>query len=74
MSGRAEAGDIDAFIAEFGLDGFPHTIDESGDLWAGYGVVGQPAWVFIDAEGSAEVVSGSLGEDAIVERIEALIG
>ena len=74
MAGRADAADIDGFIAEFGLDGFPHTIDESGDLWAGYGVAGQPAWVFIDANGSTEVVSGSLGGDALAERIEALIG
>lgn len=74
MAGRADAVDIDAFIGEFGLDGFPHTIDESGDLWAGYGVIGQPAWVFVDADGSTEVISGSLGEAAIAERIEALIG
>lgn len=74
MAGRADAGDIDAFIGEFGLDGFPHTVDASGELWARYGVTGQPAWVFIDAAGSAEVVAGGLGGDAIAARIEALIG
>lgn len=74
MAGRADEGDIDAFIAEFGLEAFPHSIDETGDLWAGYGVAGQPAWVFIGADGSTEVVSGALGEAAIAERLDALVG
>jgi len=74
MSGRADLSDVQSFIDEFALDGFPHTIDESGELWAGYGVAGQPAWVFIDADGTTETVAGSLGEAGITERLDALLG
>ncbi len=35
---------------------------------------GQPAWVFVDADGSTDVVSGALGEAAIAERLDALVG
>ncbi len=35
-------------------------------------MIGQPAWAFIDDDGTVEVVNGALGEEAIRERAAAL--
>ena len=38
------------------------------------GVVGQPSWIFLDAQGRPEKVFGSLGKDQLRRRLEALAG
>ncbi len=43
-------------------------MDESGEVWNGFGIVGQPAWAFINDDGTVEVVNGALGGDAVAER------
>ena len=61
------------FISSTGVDGLRHVSDESGDIWQQYEITSQPAWVFIDAEGNAETLISSLGEDGLRERVEALL-
>ena len=51
-----------------------HVYDETGDFWESYGVRSQPAWVFIDDDGTAEVLISRLGVDGLNERIDALVG
>jgi len=51
---------------------FPHIVDESGDVWATYGVRTQPAFVFINDDGTSETHIGALGEAGLTERINAL--
>lgn len=63
---------VDQF--ELDIDGITHIIDESGDVWSGFGVVGQPAWAFINDDGSVEIVNGALGGDAVAERAADLVG
>jgi len=73
VAGRAEAGAINMFIDLEGVSGFSHVADVEGDIWGEFGIVSQPAWAFIDADGNVEQVLGRLGEEALTERIQSLL-
>lgn len=60
-------------MARHGLEGMPQAVDTDGTLWARYGVSYQPAWVFIDDDGTVEVHAGGLYGDGIGEAIDALL-
>ena len=61
--------DIPAFVDEFGLT-FPIVLDEDGDVAKLYEVRGQPASVFIDAQGIVSTVFyGPVTQNFIEERI-----
>lgn len=61
-----------AFVDEHGLGEMLHVVDEDGSLWSQYGVSYQPAWVFIDEDGTVEVVAGGLYDD-LGARLQALV-
>lgn len=61
------------FVTETGVGGFEHLIDLRGELWAALGVVDQPAFAFVNDDGTVEVNIGSLGAGGLTERVEALI-
>lgn len=73
VAGRAELDAIQAFIADRGVSGFPHIADDSGDVWSSFDVSSQPAFVFINDDGTVLARTGSLGDSGIDERIEELI-
>jgi len=52
---------------------FPSVVDRPGAIFAEFGVPYQPAWVFIDAAGTATRFQGSLAEDELRERLDTLI-
>lgn len=55
---------MNAFIERHGLT-FPSVNDQPGDVFASFGVAGQPAWVFLDESGSSTRVLGSLSADQL---------
>ncbi len=61
-----------AFVDEHGLGEMLHVVDEDGSLWSQYGVSYQPAWVFIDEDGTVELVAGGLYDD-LDARLQALV-
>ncbi len=65
----------DASMQEFedrhGLT-FPSLRDEDGELFAHFGVVSQPAWLFVSGDGTADLVLGAMPEEELAERLEAL--
>lgn len=72
MAGRAsENGDIIAFIEETGVGGFDHVIDHT-NLWSSFEITSQPAFAFIDDDGSIETHLGRMNYAEMVDRIEAL--
>lgn len=73
VAGRDELAAIQGFIDERGVGGFPHIVDETGEIWSGFDVRSQPAFVFIDDDGSIVGEAGSLSADALDERIRNLI-
>lgn len=73
VAGRDDLPAVQAFIDDRAVDGFPHIIDETGEIWAGFDVRSQPAFVFIDDDGTIADGTGSLSEEGIAERLDALI-
>jgi peroxiredoxin len=69
---RDTAEAMQDFIDEFGLDSFPHLNDADERLFARFGVPFQPAWVFIDSEGDAARVLGSVPEEQLTTILEDL--
>lgn len=72
VAGRDDLEAINDFIATLDVSGFPHIVDETGEVWAGYGITTQPAFVFINDDGSMETHVGALGVEGLTERLTAL--
>ncbi len=72
MAGRDELDPINEFIATLGVGGFEHAVDTDGTLWASYGIANQPAFAFVNDDGSVETHLGPLGTDGLTEAIEDL--
>lgn len=73
MGSRDGLGRLADFVDEHGLSGFPQVADESGALRARLGVVGQPTWLFIGADGTVEKVFGELGREGLTKHLDALV-
>lgn len=72
VAGRGEASEMEGFVSDTGTGALSHVINDDGSIWSSYDVFAQPAYAFIDDSGSVEVFVGALGEDALVERMNAL--
>lgn len=72
VAGRGEVPEMEGFVSDTDTGSLTHLIDEDGAIWADYGVVAQPAFAFIDDDGTVDVVVGTLGEAALTERLSAL--
>ena len=73
VASRDTIEQIEAFVADTGVDTFPHAADISGDVWEFYGIGSQPAFVFINDDGTFDTRLGSLDEDGLTERVEQLL-
>jgi thiol-disulfide isomerase/thioredoxin len=74
VAGRGDVPSMREFVTDTGTGAFPHLVDEDGRLWNRFGVVSQPAFVFVDRSGGTETFAGSLGGDelrAIVDDLAA---
>jgi hypothetical protein len=65
---RAMKGFVDAFDLRF-----PQAISVDGRLWARFGVIGQPAWVFVDDSGQTDLYPFELRRDELEQVLEDLI-
>ena len=74
VPGRGDQGSMERFVDDTGTDALLHLADLDGSIWASFGIFAQPAFAFIGADGSVEVVVGSLGRDGLATRIDALLG
>lgn len=61
------------FVQDYGLGGFAHVADTTGELWAVFGVAAQPSYVFINDDGTVRRHVGGMESDDLVEQIELLI-
>ncbi len=73
VAGRGERPAMQQFIADTATSNFAHVADEDGKIWNDFGVIGQPAFAFIDAAGNVEVVNGSLTSAELLARARALV-
>ena len=53
VASRDTIEQIEAFVADTGVDTFPHAADIDGDVWEHYSISSQPAFVFINDDGAA---------------------
>jgi hypothetical protein len=60
--------DMNTFVTDTGISNFTQLADPDAEVWSVFGVASQPAFAFISADGSIDVVQGSLGKDEILER------
>lgn len=72
VAGLGEVPEMEGFVSDTGTGELTHVVDDDGSIWSSYEVITQPAYAFIDDSGTFEVVVGALGEDALVERMNAL--
>jgi thiol-disulfide isomerase/thioredoxin len=72
VAGRGEVDAMRGFVADTGTDAITHLADQDGELWTRFGVVAQPAYAFVAADGTVEVVTGALGAEALASRMDAL--
>ncbi|CAN5529282.1 protein disulfide oxidoreductase [soil metagenome] len=73
VPGRGADDDMQRFIDDTATRGIAHVADFDGSIWSQFGVFAQPAFACITADGDVEFFVGSLGERALIERIEALV-
>ena len=73
VASRDTIEQIEAFVADTGVDTFPHAADIDGDVWEFYGIGSQPAFVFINDDGTFDTRLGSLDEDGLTKRVEQLL-
>ncbi len=73
VAGRDELEPIQDFISNLDVGGFSHVADEELVVWKEYGIRSQPAFAFINDDGTVEVQGGSMGVDGLSERIDALL-
>lgn len=64
---------MQSFVDDLGLTDFAHIADVEGDVWGQYGVTSQPAFVFLNDDGTSETLISALGEERLNEMIETLI-
>ena len=72
VAGRDDLRDMEEFVAEYGIGGFEHVADEDVEIWKAYEITSQPAFVFINDDGTSETLIASLGLEGLTSRVEAL--
>ncbi len=72
VAGRGDVPSMQEFVADTGTGSFPHLVDEEGRLWNRFGVVSQPAFVFVDRTGATETFAGSLGGEELRAIVDDL--
>ncbi|WP_397222303.1 redoxin domain-containing protein [Nocardiopsis lambiniae] len=71
VAGLGEVQDMHAFTTDTGTDHMTHIVDEDGTIWSDFGVVGQPAFAFVNPDGTFETVAGTLTEDDLDAHVNA---
>jgi hypothetical protein len=64
---------MQAFIDNFEVGSFDHIADDEGAVWAEFGITSQPAFAFINDDGTVKTVVSRLGEERLAEEIAALL-
>ncbi|MFI5593906.1 redoxin family protein [Amycolatopsis sp. NPDC051758] len=75
--GVAALSDVPAmrgFVDRYQVGGFTHLADEGAAIWKRFGVAAQPAYAFIGAGGTVEVVTDRVSADQLLDRARALAG
>ncbi len=69
--GKDDIGPMRDFVDNYGIE-FPNLHDADGGLWRHFGVLAQPAWIFVTAEGEIRSVAGAPNESEVERILDAL--
>ena len=72
VPGRGPVADMRSFVRDTGTGDLQHLVDVDGSLWQRFGVVSQPSFAFVGADGSVELFGGALGAEELRARASAL--
>jgi len=72
VPGRGEVDAMRAFVGDTGTGTITHVVDADGALWNRFGVVSQPAFVFVDGSGVTRSFAGSLGAEDLRAALDEL--
>jgi len=64
---------MQAFVDKYDVGFFTNIADVDGAVWQRFGVTAQPAFAFVGADGSVDVVRGTLSEPALSTRVSTLV-
>lgn len=74
--GVAARDEIEVFadwISDNGVEGFEHIADPDRMVWREFGISSQPAFAFINDDGTAESHVGELGPESLSAKVIELI-
>lgn len=72
VAGRGDVAAMREFVADTGTSDLRHVVDGGGDLWTRFGVISQPAFVFVSSAGTTESFAGSLGRERLRTVVDDL--
>lgn len=72
VAGLSDAEQAKAFVDDHGLGGFQHVYDTDGSLWELFGVTGQPAFAYVDDDGTFTVEQGGIGKWDVLNKAKEL--
>jgi hypothetical protein len=73
VPGRGDVPEMQEFVADTGTGELTHVVDADGALWQRFGVVAQPAFAFVDADGTVETFAGSLDPESLRQAADELL-
>lgn len=65
VPGLGQVPEMRIFVGDTGTGALTHVVDADGALWQRFGVVAQPAFAFVGADGKVETVTGAMDADAL---------
>jgi len=72
VPGLGAESEMRGFVTDTGVEDMTHLPDLDGRVWRAYGIVSQPAFVFISPDGTATSFTGALGADTLLEAAQNL--
>jgi hypothetical protein len=73
VAGRDNADTFEQWIRDRGVGGFNHIADPDGEIWRQFRITSQPAFVFINNDGTIDTRIGAMGLEGLTTRINELI-
>lgn len=73
VPGLGQVPDMKTFVGDTGTGAFTHVVDADGALWQRFGVVAQPAFAFVGADGTVRTVAGGMDADSLRQATGALL-
>jgi thiol-disulfide isomerase/thioredoxin len=72
VAGLSDAEQAKVFVDDHGVGGFQHVYDTDGSIWELFGVTGQPAFAYVDDDGTFTVQAGGIGKWDVLKNAQEL--